>query len=222
MIFESFLRDLDDNAKVQAFFLAWNIWKRRNELIWSNTIWDPGEVRTAAMCQFATWKQMGASRQRSTDQAANLVTMLYHMSRALSLALGGSFLAIPLFSVLTGPGEDVDMNLCPIKPSWKFFTLAELKTATAGGPWFADGFAVPKLCPKKRTSIDHFEPIDAKALMIPHGFLVRRQVERPDAAELRSEAHDGFPINPGLDFGLDVGGEPGDLVGPNTASQERG
>nr|GMD23903.1 uncharacterized protein LOC109183030 [Ipomoea batatas] len=45
--------------------------------------------------------------------------------------------------------EDVDMNLCPIKPSWKFFTLAELKTATAGGPWFADGFAVPKLCPKK-------------------------------------------------------------------------
>nr|GMD25695.1 putative GMP synthase [Ipomoea batatas] len=28
--------------------------------------------------------------------------------------------------------EDLDMNLCPIKPSWKFFTLVELKTATAG------------------------------------------------------------------------------------------
>lgn len=26
--------------------------------------------------------------------------------------------------------ENVDMNLCPMKPSWKFFTLAELKTAT--------------------------------------------------------------------------------------------
>nr|GMD37664.1 hypothetical protein Iba_chr09eCG11530 [Ipomoea batatas] len=35
---------------------------------------------------------------------------------------------------------------------------------------------------------------------------------QPDAAELRSEAHDGFPVNPSLDFDLDGAGEPGDLV----------
>nr|GMD48314.1 BAG family molecular chaperone regulator 1-like [Ipomoea batatas] len=34
----------------------------------------------------------------------------------------------------------------------------------------------------------------------------------PDATELRSGAHDGFPVNPGLDFGLERAGEPGDLV----------
>nr|GMD25583.1 receptor-like cytosolic serine/threonine-protein kinase RBK2 [Ipomoea batatas] len=53
--------------------------------------------------------------------------------------------------------EDLDMNLCPIKPSWKFFTLVELKTATAG-----DLKSLINACVDRRYRNGNFLPATAK------------------------------------------------------------